>query len=199
MARRRRSGSVATATTLSGANVRSPKRQMCWRGFFLSRLRQKMKHPLLRRPQISAALVALAMLGANTAAVADSSNRQPPPARYIEECASCHAPFPAKMLPAASWQALLTSLDKHFGTDASIDAPTARALSQWLSENASRRTSMRPPQDRLTQSAEFVRKHREIATSVWLRPAIGGASNCAACHTNSAQGRFSEHDVRIPK
>lgn len=172
---------------------------MCWRGFFLSKLRQKMKHPLLRKPKITTALVALAMLGANTAAFANGGSRQPPPAKYLEECASCHVPFPAKMLPAASWRALLSSLDNHFGTDASIDAPTARAFSQWLSENASRRMSTRPPQDRLTQSAEFIRKHREIATSVWLRPAIAGASNCAACHTNTAQGRFSEHDVRIPK
>ena len=29
--------------------------------------------------------------------------------------------------------------------------------------------------------------------------AANSASNCAACHLGAAQGRFSEHDVRIPQ
>lgn len=143
-------------------------------------------------------LVAAITLAVTSSALADS-NRQPPPAKYMEECASCHAPFPARMLPAASWQALMSSLDKHFGTDASVDPATVKALSAWLTDNASRRTSTRPRDDRLTLGADFVRKHREVPAATWSRPAVRSASNCAACHGDSAQGRFSEHDVRIPK
>lgn len=144
-------------------------------------------------------LAAIGTLGVNTSAIAGDGKRQPPPANYIAECASCHAPFPAKMLPAASWATLMSSLDRHFGTDASVDSATALALSQWLRENASRRMSARPPEDRLTKGSEFLREHREIAPAVWSRQSIKSAGNCAACHANSAEGRFSEHDVRIPK
>jgi hypothetical protein len=38
-----------------------------------------------------------------------------------------------------------------------------------------------------------------MSAAVWQRKAIGSAANCAACHPGAAQGRFSEHDVRIPK
>ncbi len=144
-------------------------------------------------------LIAAANVGVTSSALAESGSRQPPPAKYIEECASCHAPFPAPMLPAASWKAVMSSLDKHFGTDASVDPTTTQALSTWLTDNASRRTTTRPPQDRLTLGADFLRKHREVSSNLWSRPSIRSASNCAACHTNSAHGSFSEHDLRIPK
>ncbi len=152
-----------------------------------------------RMPRTLAILASLGIFGVNPMAIASDGKRQAPPAKYIEECASCHAPFPAKMLPAASWTTLMSSLDRHFGTDASVDAATAITLSQWLRDNASRRMSTRPPEDRLTKGSEFLREHREISPAVWSRPTIKSAGNCAACHTNSAEGRFSEHDVRIPK
>lgn len=158
-----------------------------------------MKTCFPRIPQILTLLAAMGMFGMTPSAIASDSKRQPLPAKYIEECASCHAPFPAKMLPAASWTTLMSSLDRHFGTDASVDAATALPLSQWLRENASRRMSARPPEDRLTKGSEFLREHREISPAVWSRPTIRSAGNCAACHTNSAEGRFSERDVRIPK
>lgn len=164
-------------------------------------MKKQIRATHIRRPMTSVVkqLVTVVALVATSSAIADSGSRTPPPARYIEECASCHAPFPARMLPAASWQALMSSLDKHFGTDASVDPVTAKALSDWLNDNASRRTSVRPRDDRLTLGADFVRKHREVPAATWTRPSVRSASNCAACHTNSAHGRFSEHDVRIPK
>jgi hypothetical protein len=56
-----------------------------------------------------------------------------------------------------------------------------------------------PPQDRITQSNWFLRKHREVAPDVFRRTSIKSAANCAACHGGADQGNFSEHAVRIPK
>lgn len=119
---------------------------------------------------------------------------------YQQECAACHVAFPARGLPAASWQRLMAHLPKHFGTDASLDAKTTAAITQYLVANAAsgRRAQDTPPDDRLTRSAWFQREHDEIAADVWKRASIGKASNCAACHQGAPQGRFSEHDVRIP-
>ena len=38
-----------------------------------------------------------------------------------------------------------------------------------------------PPQDRITQSAWFERKHRDIEPAVWKRASIGSRANCMAC------------------
>ncbi len=122
---------------------------------------------------------------------------------YTQECASCHMAYPPAFLPAASWQRLMGNLGKHFGVDASLDAPTARAIAAWLKDNAGsyKRVKEEPPQDRITQSAWFLRKHREgeVPANVWKRPAVGSPSRCEACHTTADKGDFDEHKVRIPK
>jgi hypothetical protein len=55
-----------------------------------------------------------------------------------------------------------------------------------------------PPQDRITRSAWFVREHDEVPASVWRSAAVGKPSNCAACHTRAADGRFGEREIRLP-
>ena len=125
-----------------------------------------------------------------------------PPA-YQSECSACHLAYPPGLLPAASWQRLMANLPRHFGTDASLEAATAAQLSAWLQANAAsykkvRRDPAPPPDDRITRSVWFVREHHEVAPELWRRASIRSASNCVACHTNGAQGRFSEHDVQIP-
>lgn len=126
-----------------------------------------------------------------------------PLAKYQQECAACHVAYPPGFLPSASWQRLMGGLDKHFGTDASLDEATRRELGTWLTAHAGtyKRVSEEPPQDRITRSAWFLRKHRdgEVPANVWKRPAVGSPSNCAACHGGAAKGNFNEDDVRIPK
>lgn len=150
-----------------------------------------------------AILAALALSGA--AAHADDSRSSVPllPA-YKQECAACHVAYPPGLLPAASWQRLMTNLPQHFGTDASLDAATLKTLSDWLAANAGtskrvRRDPAPPPDDRITRSAWFQREHREIAAATWKLAAVKSPSNCAACHTRADQGAFNEHDIRIPR
>lgn len=121
--------------------------------------------------------------------------------KYQQECGACHVPYPPGMLPAASWQRLMNNLPRHFGTDASLDAETTKQLSAWLDANAGtyKRVREQPPEDRITRSAWFQRKHDEVSASTWKRPAIKSAANCAACHPRAEQGVFNEHDVRIPR
>lgn len=119
---------------------------------------------------------------------------------YQQECAACHMAYPPGMLPAASWQALMSGLPRHFGSDASLDDATVKQLNAWLSANAAPASVMaRPPQDRITRSAWFVHKHDEVSASVWKRPAVKSAANCVACHAGAEQGDFNEHRVRIPR
>jgi hypothetical protein len=149
------------------------------------------------------ALALLALLAAAGAARADGDRRAAVPLHpaYRAECASCHIAYPPGMLPASSWQRLMENLPQHFGTDASVDAATAKELSRWLNLHAATtgRAGEAPPQDRITRSAWFVREHREVAPATWKLPAVKSPANCAACHTNADQGNFDEHQVRIPR
>ncbi len=120
---------------------------------------------------------------------------------YTQECGSCHMAYPPQLLPAASWRRVMAGLDKHYGSDAAVDASTAKTLDAWLQANGGqdKRARQDPPQDRMTRSDWFAREHREISAATFKRPSIKSASNCTACHTGAAQGDFDEHRVRIPK
>jgi hypothetical protein len=105
------------------------------------------------------------------------------------------------MLPAASWQRLLATLPRHFGTDASLDPATTQSLSAWLQGPAtgSRRAGASPPQDRITRSPWFLREHDEVPAGAWTRAAVKSAAQCGACHTRADQGDYSERNIRIPR
>lgn len=157
--------------------------------------------PRLRRAGALACVLA-ALVGSQAwAGDGDRAIRTPLLPKYREECAACHLAYPPGMLPAASWQRVMANLPRHYGTDASLDPATVSALANWLTANAatSGRTSEPPPEDRITRSAWFVRKHHEVAPATWKLPGVRNAANCAACHTQADQGNFDEHDVRIPR
>lgn len=147
-----------------------------------------------------APLLLLAAFAAPVWADDDGGHRyQPMPAAYVQECGSCHAPFPPRLLPRDSWQRVMGGLDRHFGTDAALDAATQRSIATWLEAHASTRARGAPPEDRITRSAWFVREHDEVPAAAWRRPAIKSAANCSACHEGAAQGDYNEHAVRIPR
>ncbi|WP_284617729.1 cytochrome C [Aquabacterium humicola] len=128
-----------------------------------------------------------------------------PPA-YRQECAACHTLYAPRMLPAASWHRIMTGLGRHYGTDASLDADTVKQLDAWLQAHAMAggwRTWVKagpeaPPEDRITRSAWFERKHRRIDATVWNHAAVRSAANCAACHPRADEGDYDEHGLRFP-
>lgn len=122
---------------------------------------------------------------------------------YLQECGSCHVPYPPRLLSGRSWNSVLDGLGQHFGTDASLDDQTAQRLRQYLTRNAGQRntdSSNGKPQLRITQTGWFVREHQEeLPPGIWKNPAVKSASNCGACHTRAADGVFNEDDIRLPK
>lgn len=160
----------------------------------------------LFRSHLAALLAALLALVASLTVLAgparadDHGARQrlPLPAVYVRECAACHLPYPASLLPAVSWQHLMGGLDRHFGTDATLDAQDLTLISRWLQDNASTRRGAAPPEDRITRTPWFERKHRHIEAATWRLASVRSAANCAACHGGAAQGRYDEHELRMP-
>jgi hypothetical protein len=122
------------------------------------------------------------------------------PKTYESECASCHMAFPPGLLGKQNWQNIMSDLDKHFGTDASLDAKTESEITRWLLKNATtkQKYAALAPENRITKTPWFIRKHDEVRSDVWKRDGIKSPANCSACHVNAANGNFDEDNIRIP-
>ena len=147
------------------------------------------------------ALLALS-LGTSLPALSDRGREMPlnvPPV-YQQECAACHLAYPPGLLPAASWQRLMTGLERHYGSDASLEPLQVQEIGRWLNAHAGTYKRVRevPPEDRITRSIWFERKHRKVEPAVWQLPSVKSAAQCAACHTGAGQGRFDDKDLRRP-
>ncbi|MCG8428808.1 MAG: diheme cytochrome c [Chromatiales bacterium] len=130
---------------------------------------------------------------------------------YKTECGDCHMAYPPNMLPKPSWQAMMASLENHFGDNAELDQESAAAISAFLETNSAgpkqgeysrkvwRSTQEVAQPGRITDTGYFRAKHHEIRPNMVLNnPDIGSFSRCDACHSSAEQGDFEEDDVRIP-
>jgi len=151
------------------------------------------------RRAVACLTAALAAVGAPAHADGPLLPRQVPTA-YTQECGSCHVAYPPALLPAPSWQRLMTGLERHYGSDASLDEATVQQLAGWLQQHAGtyKRVAEAPPQDRITRSAWFERKHRRLDAAVWRHASVKSAANCAACHPGADRGRFDDEALRFP-
>ncbi len=120
---------------------------------------------------------------------------------YQAECGSCHIAYPPGLLPAPAWRRVMTGLDRHFGTDASIDAAAAAAIGAFLERNAAqgRKRGNDSGALRISETPWFKRKHDEVAAATWKHPKVQTPANCSACHAGAERGDFDEHAVRIPR
>lgn len=118
--------------------------------------------------------------------------RTPLPEIYVDECGSCHVPFPAELLDGATWTALLKDLSKHFDVDAGIDSSALSSIAGYLDKHARRKAGPQSPapQLRLTKSPWFRQMHQDMYSGEW--PKVRTPSNCVACHPGAQQGRYTE-------
>jgi hypothetical protein len=158
----------------------------------------------MEKRRLPAALVALAWMVAAMAAgparpaLADDWERTPVNTTWKRECGACHVAYPPKGLPARSWRAVMAGLDRHFGTDASLDPKAAAEVAAFLERHAGRDRGG-PPTLRLTETPWFRKEHREVPAAVWQRPEVKSAANCGACHQGAGRGDFDDDTVRLPR
>lgn len=134
----------------------------------------------------------------------------PANAAWDSECGGCHLAFHPSLLPARSWQALLDGQADHFGDDLALDPTTLAGLREFALRNAAESApteaawkinrSIPPPETplRITDTAYWKRKHRDIADGLWQAPAVRTRANCAACHLDAERGTFEDAAMRLP-
>ena len=120
--------------------------------------------------------------------------------KWKAECGSCHIAYPPQLLPAPAWRRIMSGLDQHFGTDASLDSRSVAQIGAFLDQHAGSGKRARGAQTlRITESAWFRREHDEVPAATWKLPGVKAPSNCAACHTTAEQGDFGERNIRVPR
>jgi hypothetical protein len=129
---------------------------------------------------------------------------------YKNNCGGCHLTYPADLLPAASWNKILTRLGDHFGEALSLDDLTREEVRKYLVENAADRSGSEragkilrhqggSAPARITEVPYIQRKHRKISPQVFKRKSVGSFSNCLACHQGAEQGDFDDDRAAIPQ
>lgn len=158
--------------------------------------------PLPRQRHARVAFLVLASLLQGGSSLAGDHRRMPvdPLQEYLQECGACHMAYPPALLPQASWRRQMEGLDKHYGSDASLEPALVARIDRWLARHAGqgRHADEAPPEDRITRSARFERKHRGIEPAVWRLPSVKSPAQCAACHAGAERGEFDDDDLRLP-
>lgn len=147
------------------------------------------------------ALLLLAFCWAATDVAADSRFAPVANDKWQAECGSCHLAYPPQLLPAVNWRNIMSRLDKHFGTDATLDVATAAAIRTFLESNAAsgKRAAVSAGTLRISETPWFLREHRKVDAPVWKGAAVKTAANCGACHTTASRGDFGERGIRLPR
>lgn len=155
----------------------------------------------LRHRQWMHVPLSLALALAVGAAQADGDLFAATNEQWRAECASCHVAYPPQLLPASSWRALMSGLDRHFGSDASLDAKTAAEIGAFLDRHAARepRSGAGKPPLRITETAWFRHEHDEVPAATWHDAKVESPANCGACHTQADAGDYRERSLRVPK
>ncbi|EIJ41443.1 cytochrome b [Beggiatoa alba B18LD] len=131
-------------------------------------------------------------------------------ALWEEECGACHLAYSPVLLPARSWQLLLSQTQAHFQEDLALDADTlkqlqlfaqANAADQHLSEAAWHIDTSTPQTDtpqRITETVYWREKHAVIPQTYWQSALVKYQGNCAACHLDAEQGSFEDSAMSYP-
>jgi len=129
---------------------------------------------------------------------------------YAEECGSCHFAYPPGLLPERSWKKVMAGLEDHFGENAELDEADRATLEAYLTTNAGDHSHYKRSKKlmrsikggaiplRISKIPYFVKEHREVPKGAFKHDKVRSISNCDACHTTAAKGRFGERGINIP-
>lgn len=132
---------------------------------------------------------------------------------YQEECGSCHFAYPPGLLPARSWEKLLTAtaLHNHFGDNAELDAATLQDIRDYALENAADKSWYKRSRKiahataegeapmRITEVSYIKRVHADIPEKMIKgNQGVKSLSYCDKCHTQADKAVFDNDTVQIP-
>lgn len=130
--------------------------------------------------------------------------------KYAKECGDCHFAYQPGLLPAKSWEKLLSAdaLKNHFGENAELDNATREAILDYAVNNAAETSWYKRSRKiannnnaplRITELRYISRVHHDIPEKMIKgNKDVKSLSMCNTCHTQAAQGVFDSDTVNIP-
>ena len=130
---------------------------------------------------------------------------------YIKECGSCHFPYQPGLLPANAWNKMMTNLENHFNSDASLNEADLQTLTKYLNDNSAEKNMQYKRSSRIVSSLAknqipdsisttpyMIKKHEDIRKDLITQNEVKGLFNCMACHKTADKGIYGERDINIP-
>ncbi|MDT8338098.1 MAG: diheme cytochrome c [Sulfurimonas sp.] len=130
---------------------------------------------------------------------------------YKKECGSCHFAYQPGLLPSNAWAKMMSNLQNHFDTDATLEKDDFNAVLEYLHQNSAEKAMKYKRSNKIVKSIRhgevpesisktpyMVKKHREIREDLITQDEVKGLFNCSACHTTAEKGIYSEKDILIP-
>ncbi len=130
---------------------------------------------------------------------------------YKKECGSCHFAYQPGLLPSNAWEKMMSNLQDHFDTDATLAKEDFDAILEYLTQNSAEKAMEYKRSNKIVKSIKrgdipesisktpyMIKKHREIRKDLITQDEVKGLFNCTACHTTAEKGIYSERDILIP-
>ncbi len=130
---------------------------------------------------------------------------------YKKECSACPFAYQPGLLPANSWNKMMSNLENHFNTDATLADEDFKIIKDYLNKNSAEKAMQYKRSSRIVNSIKkgsvpesisktpyILWKHDEIRPSLIKQEEVKGIFNCVACHTTAEKGIYSERDIIIP-
>ena len=160
----------------------------------------------LERLAVGAAIVAFFAIGEAAFGLARSDSEPPEPPGPLEpgnkgapaelkQCGECHMVFNSRMLPSRSWAAILSTMDDHFGEDATIPKKDLDVIRDFLTSHAADSpdatfrekhflSDLLPDSAplRITATPWWNQVHADFNFDAVKHSAVKSPANCLACH-----------------
>lgn len=126
---------------------------------------------------------------------------------YRRECGSCHIAYPPRFLQDSSWEKVMDELDNHFGDNTELDPKEHQMILDYLVDHSGssrwyqfwQRHDEKSIPTRIIDTRAFRHEHDELPKKFYAENFRQiTLSQCDQCHPEAAQGRFDEHQIRIP-
>lgn len=117
-------------------------------------------------------------------------------ATWEARCGTCHILYHPGLLPERSWRRVMDTQKSHFGPNLGLDAPTVRAITDFLVAHAADRVT-HPLSAAVSASVSSWERPRRITDTDWFRkthaslPKVGHIANCSVCHAGFGAGDYA--------
>jgi len=126
---------------------------------------------------------------------------------YANECSDCHFLYHPSLNTKRQWSAMLSSLENHYGEDASLSPESLEHLIKFFNDNNQSHFDTRisveigqseSSSGRITDRKFWTETHSNLDDSLFKTPPVYSPANCDACHLDAESGLFRDQNIVLP-